>query len=286
MTRRPVARMGELPDALAALPDIVRQMAGRRLALFLDLDGTLAPIAARPDLVEVPAATRELLERLAPLCPVTVVSGRGLDDLRDKVQVRSLYYAADHGFQILGPVRSRLELEVGREYRPQLELAAAALQRALQTVEGALVEEKGLSLAVHYRLVPESRQGAVLRAVADVAERFPVLRVTEGKLVYEFRPPDAWNKGKAVLWILQQLGLGRGGSRAQGGISGTEPLEGFPIAIGDDLTDEDMFAAVEGWGAGVIVGDPGRPTRAAYQVSDHLEAARLLEAILGILSEH
>ena len=275
--------MDELPDALTVFPDVVRQMTGRRLALFLDLDGTLAPIAVRPDLVEVPPATRELLERLAPLCPVTVVSGRGLDDLRDKVQVRSIYYAADHGFRVLGPVRSRLELVVGREYRPQLELAAAALQRALQTVEGALVEEKGLSLAVHYRLVPESRQGAVLRAVADVAERFPVLRVTEGKLVYEFRPPDAWDKGKALLWIMSQLGLGRGGE-GRGAITGTEPLEGFPIAIGDDLTDEDMFTAVEGWGAGVIVGDPGRPTRATHRVADHLEAARLLEAILGALS--
>ena len=275
--------MDELPDALTVFPDVVRQMTGRRLALFLDLDGTLAPIAVRPDLVEVPPATRELLERLAPLCPVTVVSGRGLDDLRDKVQVRSIYYAADHGFRVLGPVRSRLELVVGREYRPQLELAAAALQRALQTVEGALVEEKGLSLAVHYRLVPESRQGAVLRAVADVAERFPVLRVTEGKLVYEFRPPDAWDKGKALLWIMSQLGLGRGGE-GRGAITGTEPLEGFPIAIGNDLTDEDMFTAVEGWGAGVIVGDPGRPTRATHRVADHLEAARLLEAILGALS--
>ena len=277
--------MDELPDALTGLPGIVRQMAGRRPALFLDLDGTLAPIAARPDLVEVPPATRELLERLAPLCPVTVVSGRGLDDLRDKVQVRSLYYAADHGFQILGPVRSRRELVVGGECRPQLELAAAALRRALQTVEGALVEEKGLSLAVHYGQVPEPRQGAVLRAVADVAERFPILRVIEGKLVYEFRPPDAWNKGKALLWIMGQLGLGRGGAQSPGGITGAEPLNGFPIAIGDDLTDEDMFAAVEGWGAGVIVGDPGRPTRATYRVADHLEAARLLESILGVLSQ-
>ena len=279
-----VTQVDGLPDALAALPEISRQMAGRRPALFLDLDGTLAPIAARPDLVEVPVATRELLERLAPLCPVTVVSGRGLEDLRDKVLVRSIYYAADHGFQVLGPPRSRLELVVGREHLPQLRLAATALGRALQTVEGALVEEKGLSLAVHYRLVPESRQTAVFRAVADVAERFPVLRVTEGKMAYEFRPPDTWDKGKALHWIMERLGMPRGRAQADSRVGGTAPLEGFPLAIGDDLTDEDMFAAVEGWGLGVIVGDPGRPTRATHRVADHLEAARLLEAILGILS--
>ena len=267
------------PNALAALPDIRRQIAGRKVALFLDLDGTLAPIEARPDLVEVPPATRALLEELARLCPVAVVSGRGLDDLRDKVQVRSLFYAADHGFQILGPVRARLELEVGRECKPQLEQAAAALRRALGTIEGALLEEKGLSLSVHYRLTPETRHAAVLRAVADVAERFPLLRVTEGKLVYEFRPPDAWDKGKALTWIMEQLGMGRGKVTGE-----SAPEDGFPIAIGDDLTDEDMFSAVEGWGAGIIVGDPGRPTKASYRVADHLEAARVLEALRDLLA--
>jgi trehalose 6-phosphate phosphatase len=186
--------------------------------------------------------------------------------------VRSVFYVADHGFQVLGPVRQRLELEVGREFRPQLEQAAAALRRALATVEGALVEEKGLSLSVHYRLVPQDRQAAVLRAVADVAERFPVLRVTEGKLVYEFRPPGDWNKGRALVWVMEQLGLGGPGTG-----------EGFPIALGDDLTDEDMFSAVEGWGAAVLVGDPGRPTRASYGVADHVGTARFLEGILTLL---
>jgi trehalose-phosphatase len=265
--------MGSLPDALAALPEIRRLISGRKVALFLDLDGTLAPIAARPDLVEVPAEARRVLEELTRLFPVAVVSGRGLEDLKDKVMVRSVYYVADHGFQIRGPVRHRLELEMGGEYRPQLEQAAAALRRALAGIEGALVEEKGLSLSVHYRLVSESRQAAVFRAVADVAERFPVLRVTEGKLMYEFRPPGDWNKGKALAWIMEQLGLRRNAPAA----------EGFPIAVGDDLTDEDMFVAVEGWGLGVIVGEPGRPTRASYQVADHLQAARLLEALLEMV---
>jgi trehalose-phosphatase len=263
--------MEQLPDALAALPDIRRRIAGRNVALFLDLDGTLAPVEARPDLVEVPPATRDLLETLARLCPVAVVSGRGLDDLRDKVGVRSLFYAADHGFQILGPVRARLELEVGPDCKPQLEQAAAALRRATPAIEGVLLEEKGLSLSVHYRLTPEARHPAVLRAVADVAERFPMLRVTEGKLVYEFRPPDDWHKGKALAWIMEQLEMG--------------PDSGFPIALGDDLTDEDMFATVEGWGIGVIVGDHGRPTKASYRVADHVEAVRFLDALREMNAE-
>ncbi len=257
-----------LPDALAGFPALRERIASAKPALFLDLDGTLAPIAARPDMVEVPAETLETVDRLARLCPVAVVSGRGLEDLKDKIGLRSVYYVADHGFQIEGPLRDRVVFEMGRESRPQIEQAARQLHRTLEGIEGALVEEKGLSLSVHYRLTPEAKHPAVFRAVADVAEMFPALRVTEGKLVYEFRPPGAWDKGKALLWLLDHLG-GHGGH--------------LPIALGDDLTDEDMFAAVEGSGVGVIVGDPGRPTRASYRVDDRMAAARLLEAIGGLL---
>jgi trehalose-phosphatase len=271
----PARVVGELPDAFASLSQIVERMAGRKVVLFLDLDGTLAPIEARPDLVEVPQATKALLEELSRLCPVAVVSGRGMDDLRDKVEVRSVYYVADHGFKVRGPLRHRVDLEMGKEYRLPLEQAATALRLHTQTIEGVVIEEKGLSLSLHYRLVPESRHNAVLRAVADVAESFPVLRLTEGKLVYEFRPPSDWNKGKALLWIMEQLGLGRQGAGS---------VEGLPIALGDDLTDEDMFTAVAGWGVGVIVGDPHRETHASHRVADHVEATRLLEALRDLLS--
>jgi trehalose-phosphatase len=275
-----VADAQSLPDALAALPDIKTRMADRLVALFLDLDGTLAPIEARPDLVELPEPTRGILEDLARRCPVAVVSGRGLDDLRDIVGTRSLHYVADHGFQILGNLRSGIRLEIGSEYRAQLRQAASQLRRALRRIEGALVEEKGLSLSVHYRLVPEERQPAVFRAVADVAEDFPMLRVTEGKLVYEFRPPGDWNKGKALIWLAEQLGLVLPQSSP---VDGDTRL-GFPIALGDDLTDEDMFSAVQGWGIGVIVGDASRATLADYRLGDHLEAAAFLKAIGAALS--
>ena len=114
-----MADAASLPNALESLADIQRTIAGKKVALFLDLDGTLAPIEARPDLVELPAPTRTLLEDLAGHCPVSVVSGRGLDDLRDIVGVRSLYYVADHGFQILGPLRSGVRLEIGARVSPR-----------------------------------------------------------------------------------------------------------------------------------------------------------------------
>jgi trehalose-phosphatase len=126
-----------------------------------------------------------------------------------------------------------------------------------------ILEEKGLSLSVHYRLVPEDDRPVVDGAVTEVAASFPDLRLTGGKLVHELRPPGDWDKGRAVLWLLNTLGW--------------EKSDTCPVCVGDDLTDEDMFVAVDGWGVTVVVGDLDRSTRARYRLSDHAEVATLLQ---------
>jgi len=120
-------------------------------------------------------------------------------------------------------------------------------------------------LSVHYRLVAEEERPLVERTVADVADGFPDLRLTAGKLVREVRPPGVWGKGRAMLWLLDRLGFG--------------PSDICPLCLGDNLTDEDMFAAAEGWGLCVVVGDPGRPTWAHYRVHDCHEVATLREVL-------
>ncbi len=252
------------PDAVSALPELRRQIGGRRRGFFLDLDGTLAPIVPHPDQVHLPPETRTILSRLAERDLVCMVSGRGLDDLRQKVGLDSVYYAAAHGHRIVGPVGSGIDLEVGKEYEDQLRGAGQDLRRRLRSLEGAVLEEKGLSLSIHYRLVPERDRPAVDRAVTAVAARFPDLRLTGGKLVHELRPPGDWDKGRAVLWLLETLGWRKS--------------DGCPICVGDDLTDEDMFAAVDGWGVTVVVGDLDRSTRARYRLRDHAEVATLLQS--------
>jgi trehalose 6-phosphate phosphatase len=244
------------------MPEIQRKIAGRALVFFLDLDGSLAPIVARPDLVELPARTREILERLAKRHLVCFVSGRGLEDLRQKIGLTSAFYAANHGHQIAGPPDSGIALEVGAEHREELQAAAAALESRLLRVEGAVVEAKGLSISIHYRMVAETERSLVDRAVRDVAERFSSLRLTEGKMVYELRPPGTWNKGWAAIWLLEQLAW--------------EPGSRCLICLGDDLTDEDLFAAADDWGINVVVGLPDRATRAHYWLRDHGEAALFL----------
>jgi trehalose-phosphatase len=258
-----------LPWALASMEQIAGKIDGRKPGFFLDFDGTLAPIASHPDRVELPPRTKDILSCLARRYLVCLVSGRGLEDLQHKIGLASVYYAADHGQRIVGPAGSGIDLEVGEEHREELQTAAAELSLRLLPVDGVVVETKGLSLSVHYRLVAEGERGLVKHAVAEVAARFPDLRLTGGKLVHELRPPGSWGKGRAMLWLLERLGLKR--------------ADVCPLCLGDDLTDEDMFAVPEGWGLGVVVGDPGRPTRAHYQLHDCYEAAAFLEAIVATL---
>lgn len=244
------------------MPEIQRRIAGRALGFFLDLDGTLAPIVAHPDMVELPVATRNILGRLVKHHLVCFVSGRGLEDLQRRIGLTSAFYAANHGHQIVGPPESGIALEVGTEHREELRAAAAELKSGLLPVDGAVVEAKGLSVSIHYRLVDHRQRPLVSRFVVDVANRFPDLDLTRGKMVYELRPPGGWNKGQAMLWLLKQLGWKR--------------CSGYPICLGDDLTDEDMFAAAGGWGVNVVVGFPNRSTHADYRLHDSRQSASFL----------
>lgn len=255
----------DLPWALKHLPEIERIVRGRKRAFFLDLDGTLAPLAPTPDLARVPARTRSILSDVAQRHLMCVVSGRGLADLRRKVGIDAVYYAADHGHRIVGPQVSGIDIEIEGAEAGTMLAAATELDRRLKHITGVLIEVKEVTLSVHYRLVAEGERASVRRTVAEVAQAFPALRLTEGKLVCELRPPGTWNKGRAMLWLLERLGFGR--------------KDICPICIGDDLTDEDMFKAAGGWGVCIVVGDPGRPTDAGFRVRDSHETATLLEKL-------
>lgn len=256
-----------LPWALAHLREIAETVGEREPAFFLDLDGTLAPLVSHPDLTTLPARAKEVLRSLAQDHVVCIVSGRDLPDLRRRVGLPELHYAADHGHHVLGRTGSDLELEVGPEDRLELETASYELEQRLRPIEGALVEVKGTSLSVHYRMVAPEEHEHVRLIVSEVAESAPGLNLTAGKMVHELRPRIPWGKGRAMLWLLGQLRLGRD--------------KVCPVCLGDDLTDEDLFSAARGWGVTVVVGDPDRETRAGYRLADHEESITLLEAFLA-----
>lgn len=255
-----------LPPALDSLPEIREAIGVRTPVFFLDLDGTLAPIVPRPEMVRLSLATHEVLRDLARSHVVCIASGRDLGDLRQRVRLPGLYYAADHGHHVLGPEGSGIELQVGPENRLELETAVCKLENRLHSIPGVVIEAKESSLSVHYRLVAEEHRPLVEQVVKEVAESAQGLVLRGGKLVHELRPKLPWNKGRAALWLLGQLRLRRDNA--------------CPICIGDDLTDEDMFAAVRNWGITILVGEANRPTAARYTLASPEEVTEFLQSFI------
>ncbi len=261
----------DLPSAFENAGKILEAAGEKKIALFLDYDGTLTPIVARPELAILSDQMRATLRNLAGRCTVAVVSGRDLPDVRKLVSVDNLFYAGSHGFDIAGPGGFATVSEHGAEYLPILDQAERELRKDLAAIEGSLVERKHLSIATHYRLVSDAEVPAVTAVVERVKAAHPELRKTDGKKVYELQPDIDWHKGKAVLWLLQKLGL-----------DGDEVL---PIYIGDDITDEDAFRALQGRGLGIIVRDANRPTAADYQLDDPVQVGRFFEKLIEKLNE-
>ncbi len=253
-------RSAALPSALDSLREIRQSLQGREPAVFLDYDGTLTPIADRPELAVLGEPVRETVRDLARLCPVVVVSGRDRADVQRLVGLDSLVYAGSQGFDIAGPDGFTMQHEEGADYASVLGQAEAELRQRLGGVAGVLIEPKRYALAVHYRLAATDDHPRVEMAVDQVAAAHPRLRKTGGKMVFELRPRLAWDKGKAVLWLLTALGLDR--------------PDVLPFYLGDDLTDEDAFAALANQGIGIVVGDPPAAAISARYRLDHPEEVR------------
>jgi trehalose 6-phosphate phosphatase len=228
----------DLPSPPVALPP--------RAALFLDLDGTLAPFMPRPEQVGPDARRAALLNDLTRALDgrLAVVSGRALDDLDRILEGRVSAIAAVHGLVR----RGRHGVDQAKPH-PDLNHARDVLRDLARGDKGLLFEDKGLSVALHYRNVPSAAD-----AVIEAAER--LARSTElvlqlGDMVAELRTPGQ-DKGKSVSAFLREA-----------------PFDGAtPVFVGDDLTDEDGFAAAARLGGyGVLVG-PARPTQATYRLND------------------
>ncbi|PYI46769.1 MAG: trehalose-phosphatase [Verrucomicrobia bacterium] len=250
-----------IPSAL----EHVQEIAGPsgRVAVFLDYDGTLTPIVSHPKDAWLADSMRQTLQELAAQTPVAILSGRDLDDVRQRAGIDDIVYAGSHGFDIAGP--HGLRRQMATEFLPKLDTVENELHKRLDGISGALVERKRFSIAAHYRNVKEEDIPRVKRAVAEAAARHRELRRIDGKKVYELLPDIEWDKGKAVLWLLEALGLDRENSRS--------------IYIGDDVTDEDAFRALERRGIGILVCEESQPTAARYSLGEPAEVERFLRLL-------
>lgn len=259
-----------LPSAMESLEAIARECEGKRVALFFDYDGTLTPIARRPDLAFMTEVMRGTVADLARLCPVAIVSGRDRPDVEKLVQLDSIYYAGSHGFDIAGPQGQKMQPRQGESFVPLLRKAEAELRERLEGMDGALVESKKYAFAVHYRLVAEADKPRLDEAVEEVTGRHPGLRRKGGKMVYEILPAMDWDKGKAVNWLLEALHL--------------DQPDVLPFYLGDDLTDEDAFAVLQDKGIGILVAEGPQETKAKYLLHDVEEVRAFLERITELLA--
>ena len=253
-------------NALEAREEIQQRLEGMQPALFLDYDGTLTPIAARPELAVLPEETRALLRELAQVYPVAIVSGRDLADVRTMVGLDDLVYAGSHGFDIEGPGGLRLQNEQAEFALPDLDTAETALKERINDIPGAWVERKQFAIAVHYRQAAEEDAPKVEALAKEVQSKHRALRLKGGKKIWELQPDIEWDKGRAVLWLLEHLGLDR--------------PDIVPIYLGDDVTDEDAFRALADRGLGIGVGVE-EDTAAHFTLRDVDEVAPFLGQLGG-----
>lgn len=248
-------RISELANALTSYGQLIGITSARESMLFLDYDGTLSPIVSDPGAATLVDGAAEALELVAAACPVAILSGRDLADIRTRVGAPGLWYAGSHGFELTGPDGTYHQNEAAAAFVPVLEQAAAELRDCLAQIPGVRVEHKRFAVAVHYREVAPGRVGEMVAAAHQLGAR-DGLRVTGGRMVVELRPDIDWDKGTTLAWIRDRI----------------DPSGSLlPIYIGDDLTDEDAFDAVRFDGIGIVVGhdeDGDRKTAAHFTLQN------------------
>lgn len=241
--------------------------------LLLDYDGTLAPIVESPALATLPKENEDLLRKLSkePDCSLAIISGRSLGDIKSTVGLKGIIYVGNHGLEIEGP-KIKFESQVSPRLKSVIRDIAEELSKRLSGIKGALIEDKGLALSVHYRLVEKKDMPAFEKIISEVTGPYRArdkIRINSGKKVYEIKPPVKWDKGKVVLWLLAR----------QQFISGVKGL--LPVYIGDDISDEDAFKALKNKGLTVFVGGPG-DSKADYYLRDTGEVTDFLRLIIDL----
>lgn len=260
-------RMSTLPDALESFGQVAGVVMARRPAIFFDFDGTLSQIVDDPAAAALVPGADKALQSLAALYPVAVLSGRGLDDIKERIDIPGLWYAGSHGFEMVSPDGTYHCNETAAEAVPVLATVAGELADKLAAIDGVRVEHKRYAVAVHYRNAAPDAAGTVTAAVHEAGQRNG-LKVTSGRMVVELRPNLDWDKGRTLQWILDQ-------------VAGEDPL--LPIFLGDDLTDEDGFDAVLHDGVGIVVRhseDGDRATAARFSLTDPEHVREFIERLV------
>jgi len=248
------------------LPSIKTKLTRAKQVIFMcDYDGTLTPIVKRPQDAALSSSMRILLKKciIKQGIKFAIVSGRKLSDIESLIKLKGMCYVGNHGLEIRTPKKLWRHPEAVSAL-PSLKQIARRIRKELLDVPGLQIEDKELTLSIHWRRVKTALLPRVRRIFSGIVEHYKntgKVRITTGKKVWEIRPPCEWNKGNAVDWLVKYFG------------------GGLPVYIGDNTTDEDAFRAVNHKkGISIRVGQK-RNSISNYYVKNVTEVRKILEFI-------
>lgn len=264
-------------DFFAAHKNVKSFVDKKHVMLFLDFDGTLAAIVNHYESAKILRESKILLKKIAKVrdCSLAIVSGRALADVKKRVGIERITYAGNHGLEIEG-IGVKSTYFVKTENRIRFKIIKNELRYIIKGIKGAFLEDKGLTLSLHYRQVRRADLASLRGKITDYLSFYvknKEIFLNEGKKVFEIRPNVNWDKGKAVLWLMAQFKKKNAGK------------EIWPIFIGDDQTDESAFKALKFKGLCIRVGR-SNASAAPYFLKDIKQVARFLREVINAKAEH
>lgn len=233
--------------------------------IFLDYDGTIVPIQEKPIQAILPESTRLLLDDIAQYSNtyVGIVSGRSMKDIRRMVKLTSLFYVANHGYEIYSR-KIKWHHTIVTDIVPILRKLHINFEKTLKAIHGVLIENKIITLSIHYRQLsgtPVYTLKKIIKSKMQIYSRF--LKISSGKKIFEIKPRINWNKGKAIFKLIELFNVA------------AKPLI---IYIGDDRTDEDAFRLLPKEAFTIYVGN-NFSSKAKYFLNNTAEVILFLKKV-------
>lgn len=250
----------KIPSAEQYFLKIKERIIQDDLIIFLDFDGTLAPIVENPPDAKILPCIKDTIEILTSKFQIYIISGRSRLDVKEKVGISNCKFVGAHGFD-MSEIHSQ-EI-VSQDVLNMIQDVFEQFKKEFGSIEGVILENHHFTLTIHYRKVKDiSIHEHLFEKVKKIMINYHNLKITFGKMVIEIRPKIDWNKGKAVEKILQ------------------EQSNKFSIYLGDDITDEDAFKYLKdsNKGIGILIGDK-KETNAFYSLQDPHHVSKFLKLL-------
>lgn len=239
-----------------------------KLAVLLDYDGTLTPIAAHPDMAKIPQATKNILEKLSkiPEMFLAIISGRGVTNVKEMVGLNDIIYAGNHGLEVLYPDGSTYNHQLPGDFNSEVKQLIKKLEAEV-VKDGAWIENKGPSLTFHFRAVPEHLQSEIESKALKIMEAGN-FRIGKAHCALEIRPKVDWNKGTVALMLLDKQYENKWKENVK------------VVFVGDDTTDEDAMKALKGNAATFrIAQNADIVTNAERKIASTADVVKILKII-------